>query len=240
MDRYTRHQLKQDEFQDTVEAVQIFVSEHLKAIILSTVAAAVIVTGGLWLKSYYAHQEAAANAELQAAISTFNAPVGTPQPDNPMQPDQVYSSAKAKYQKALGEFGAIVKKHPRTKAAGYAEVHMGLCQARMGNDAVAIKTLRHAAQQSNKEIASLAKFSLAGELLKTGKLDEAAKIFQALANHPTLTVPRTTALMALAGAYSATQPERARQIYLQVRKEVGTNEVIADALKDQLADLPQK
>jgi len=240
VDRYTRHQLKHDEFQDSVESLQIFVSEHLKAIILVGAAVIVIVLGALWLKSYYAQQEAAANNQLQTAIGTFNAYVGAPDPNNPMQPDQTFPTAQAKYQKALEEFGEIVTKYPRTKAAGYAEVHMGICQARMGNDAVAIKTLQGACEQSDKEIASLAQFALAGELLKTGKLDEAEKIYQELANHPTLMVPRSTALLAMASAYSSTEPGRAREIYTQIRNEFGSNDVIAEALKQQMASLPGK
>ncbi len=240
MDRYTRHQLKQDEFQDTIESLQIFVSEHLKAIILVSAAVIVIVGGALWIKSYYAHQEAAANNLLQAAIGTFNAQVGTPDPNNPVPPGQMFPTDKAKYEKALGEFGEIVKVYPKTKAAGYAEVHMGVCQARMGNDSVAIKTLQEAGRQSDKEIASLAQFALAGELLKTGKQDAALKIYQDLANHPTMTVPRTTALLAMANTYSVTDPSRAREIYIQIRKEAGTNEIVAEALKEQLSELPHK
>lgn len=238
MDRYTRHQLKQDEFQDTVETLQIFVSEHAKAIIVISAVAIAIVVGAFWIKSYFAQQEIAANTELQTAIGTFNAYVGTPEPNNPVQPEEMFPTDQAKYQKALAEFSEVVQKYPRTKAADYAMVHMGICQARLGNDAVAIKTLEEAGRKSDKEIASLAQYALAGELLKTGKTEEAARIYQNLADHPTLNVPRTTALMALANSYSSTQPDRAREIYIQIRKEAGTNQVIADALKEQLANLP--
>ena len=239
MDRYTRHQLKHDEFQDTVETVQIFVSEHLRQIIFVTAAVILVVGGALWLKSYYAQQEAAANNQLQAAIGTFNAYVGAPDPNNPMASGQMFPTAKVKYEEALTEFGEIVKRYPRTKAAGYAEVHMGVCQARLGNDAVAIKTLREAGQKSDKEIAALAQFALAGELLKTGKLDDATKIYQSLANHPTMTVPRATALLAMADAYRTTEPSRAREIYSQIQKEFGSDDVIAEVLKQQIASLPK-
>ena len=239
MDRYTRHQLKQDEFQDVVDSAQVFVSEHARAIILASVAVIIVIGGALLFRSYDAHQEAAANNQLQVAIGTFNAYVGTPSQNTLVPPDQMFPTAKAKYEKALAQFDEIVKLYPRTKAAGYAEVHMGICQARLGNDAVAVNTLQQASRQSDKEIASLAQFALAGELLKTGKLDEAAKIYQNLANHPTMTVPRATALMAMADAYSATQPARAREIYNQIQKEFGSDDVIAEVLKQQMASLPK-
>lgn len=238
MDRYTRHRLKQDEFQDTVETVQIFVSEHLRQIIFIGAAVLVIVGGGFWLKSHYARQEAEANSQLQIAIGTFDASVGTPSATNPNPAGPMFPTAQAKYQKALGEFLEIVQRYPRTKAAGYAEVHAGLCEAGLGNDAGAEKTLRQAGQNSDKEIAALAKFALAGELLKTGKLAEATKIYQGLADQPTMTVPRATALLAMADAYRATQPGRAREIYNQIQKEFGSDSTIAEVLKQQIASLP--
>lgn len=239
MDRYTRHQLKHDDFQDKMDALQIFAEKHLKEIILISVA--VIVVGGVawWLKSHYAHQEAAANAELQTAIMTFNAYVGSGQQSALMGAGESYPTAEAKYKKALTQFSDVVKNYPSTKAAAYALIQMGICQSQMGNEAAAIKTLRESAKNSDQEVASQARFALAGVLAKTGKTEEAAKIYQGLANHPTTLVPRATALLALAGVYRAKQPKRAREIYQQVQKEFGSDTVVAESLKQQLATLPQ-
>ncbi|HET7102016.1 MAG TPA: tetratricopeptide repeat protein [Terriglobia bacterium] len=239
MDRYTRHQLKQDDFQEKMEVLQVFAEEHLKQIILIT--AAVIVVGGVawWMRSYYAHREAAANAELQTAISTFHAYVGSSQQSALMGAGETFPTADAKYQKALAQFSDIVKNYPRTKAAAYALTQMGVCQSQMGNDAAAIKTLRESAKNSDQEIASQARFALAGVLAKTGKTDEAAKIYQSIADHPTTLVPRATALLALADVYRVSQPKRARGIYEEVQKEFGSDTVVAESLKQQLATLPQ-
>jgi predicted negative regulator of RcsB-dependent stress response len=239
VDRYTRHQLKQDDFQEKMEALQVFAEEHLKEIIIIC-AAVIIVAGAAWgIKTYYARQEAAANTELLTAITTFHAYVGSSQESSLMGAGESYPTASAKYQKALTQFSEVVKNYPHTKAAGYALVQMGVCQAQLGNNATAIKTLQGASTDSDKEIASQAKFALAGVLAKTGKTDDAGKILQALADHPTTMVPRATALLAMADAYRATQPKRAREIYQQVQKEFGSDAVIAEALKQQLATLPE-
>src|SRR5579884_1961504 len=102
-----------------------------------------------------------------------------------------------------------------------------------------MKTLRDEAGTCAKDVASDTQFALAGVLAKTGKTEEAAKIYQDLANNPTTVVPRATALLAMADAYRATQPKRAREIYEQVQKEYGSDTVIADALKQQLSTLSQ-
>jgi len=201
----------------------------------------VIIVGGAiwWIRNYDARQEAAANTELQAAITTFHAYVGSSQQSSMMGAGETYPTSSAKYQKALTEFSEIVKNYPHTKAAGYALIQMGVCQSQLGHETTAIKTLQNASKNSNKEIASQAQFALAGVLAKTGKTSEATQIYQNLAAHPTSMVPRATALLAMADAYRATQPKRAREIYEQVQKEYGSDAMIADSLKQQLATLPQ-
>ena len=87
------------------------------------------------------------------------------------------------------------------------------------------------------EVASLAKFALASELAKTGKLPDAAKLYQELADHPTLSVPKASALLAQADAYRASQPTLARQIYERVEKEFAANSAVSQAVKQQVASL---
>ena len=239
MDRYTRHQLKQDDFQEKIDALQIFAEKHLKQIIIIGAAVIVVAGAGWWVRSYYARQEAAANTELQTAITTFHAYVGSSQNAAMAGAGETYPTAKAKYQKALTQFSEVVKNYPRTKAGAYALIQMGICQSQLGNDTTAVKTLQNAAKNSDKGTASQAKFALAGVLSKTGKNDEAAKIYQDLADHPTTMVPRATALLALADIYRAKQPKRAREIYQQVQKEYGSDAVVAESLKQQLSTLPQ-
>ena len=83
----------------------------------------------------------------------------------------------------------------------------------------------------------MAKFALAGELAKSGKTPEAAKLYQELADHPTMTVPKASALLAMADAYRESQPAKARQIYEQVEKEFASNPAVAQAVKQQIATL---
>ncbi|HVB29205.1 MAG TPA: tetratricopeptide repeat protein [Terriglobia bacterium] len=239
MDRYTRHQLKHDDFQDKMDQLQVFAEQHLKQLLMVGVAV-IVVAGAVWyIRNYYARQEAAANTELQDAITTFSAYVGNGQESSVLGAGQSYPTAQSKYQKALTQFSEVVKNYPRTKAAGYALIQMGVCQSQLDNETTAIKTLQDAARNSDQEIASQAQFALAGVLAKTGKTEEAAKIYQNLADHPTTMVPRATALLAMADIYRSTQPKRTREIYQQVQKEFGSDTMIADLLKQQLATLPQ-
>lgn len=238
MDRYTRHELKQDELQEALEKLQVFGSKYYRQIII--IGAAIIVAGGLAFayKAYSSRQESAANAALQNALTTFDAYVGSA-PGQLASTGPTFATAEAKYQKALDQFQAVVKKYPHTKAGAYAKIHAGICQSQLGESDAAVKTLTEAGQDSNSEIASLAKFSLAQVLAREGKTDEAAKIDQSLADHPTLNVPKATAMMALANLYRAKQPARARAIYEQLQKEFSSDQVLASAIKQDMEGLPE-
>lgn len=244
MARLSRHELKQDEFQSTVEAFENFAKQNYKQIIL-TVAVAILVAGSIlgW-KQYNARQESAANAALADALKTFNATAGGPAPNlfggaQQQAPASEFATEQDKYKKALSQFRAVVAKYPRQTAAGFARYHVGLCQAALGDSAAAAKTLEAASRDRDRDVASLAKLALAEELARTGKTDEAVKTYKDLASHPSPTVPEATALLGLADVYRASQPGEARAIYEKLEKDYSGDAYLASVVKEQLATLPK-
>lgn len=242
MDPRTRRELKQDEFKDSLEHLEDYFKQHAKEVVSIAVIVIVVMGAAAGLRYYLDKQEASSNVELGEALKTFRAYVGAP-PPGATSPDMLsFPTAQEKYRKALTQFQAIVAKYrmyPQPKAVAIARYHVGICQALLGDHAAAIKTLEEASHDRDREVAALAEFALAGEYVKTGKTADAAKLYQSLADRPTLTVPRATALMALADTFRGSQPARARQIYEQVQKEFGSDTTIAEALKQQIASLPQ-
>jgi TolA-binding protein len=239
VDRLTRHELKQDELRSTFEQFEQFIKERYQQILTVAGMVLVVVAAAVGLKIYLNRQVAEANTLLTEAITTFRAPVGAPAPGNLDAAAKTFPTAKEKYEKALSQFADITQRFPRTKAAAIARYHVGVCQAELGDQAGAIKTLTEATGYADKEIAALAQLALAGQLVKTGKLAEAVKIYQDLAARPTTTVPRATALLALADAYRGGQPAEARRIYAQLEKEAGTESMLSSYLKQQMESLPK-
>ena len=175
-------------------------------------------------------------------MRTFQAYVGNATPDTLGAGSETFSNATDKYQKARDQFKAIVLKYrmfPRPEAASIALYHVGICESLLGNSSAAITTLQEASRDRDREIAALAQFALAGEFLKTGKKQEAIRIYQNLADRPSLAVPRASALLALADALKDSQPAKARQLYDQVQGEFGSDPSVAQAVRQQLAELPQ-
>jgi tetratricopeptide (TPR) repeat protein len=242
VDRLTRRQLKQDEFRETFDRFEDYIKQHYQDILTVTLLVVVVVGAAAGLRYYVDRQEAEANAELGVALKTFRAYVGAAAPGTLGPNAETYPTAQAKYKKALEKFNAIIPKYrmyPRPKAVAIARYQAGICQALLGDHAAAIKTLREASLEPDREIAALARFALADELAKTGKLPEAAKIYQELADRPTLSVPKATALLAMADAYRASQPARARQIYKDLEKEFGSDPTVAEMLKEEMSSLPK-
>ena len=240
MDRQTRHQLKQDEFRGSLEHVEEYFKKHYKEIINITVIVVVVVGLAAGLRFYTDRQDAQANTDLGTALQTFRAYVGQPQPGSTEPGVATFATAEAKYKMALGQFQAIVDKYkmiPRPQAVAVARYQAGVCQALLEDHAAAVQTLQEASNGRDREIASLAKFALAGELAKTGKVAEAAKLYQELADHPTMSLPKAEALMAMADAYRSSQPAQARQIYERIGKEFATSAAISSSIRQQIESL---
>ena len=241
MAHLTRKELKQDPFlsvyyDDFIEFAQKHSAKLAAVVVIIALAAVGLVS---W-KRYEQRQEASASALLGAALAAFHGYIGTAPADALGPGVQKFSTVEEKYQTALKAFDAVVAKYPSQKAGEIASYHAGICQAMLGQQAAAIQTLQQAAKISDPEIASLARFALAGEFARTGQLPQAEKIYKDLAQHPTRTVPSTTAWLALADAEKATNPAGARQIYERMSNEWGSNAYLTETLKQKLADLPQQ
>ena len=239
MDRMTRHQLKQDDLRTAFEHYEAFIRQHYKKIAGAVVAVLILLGAVAGFKLYNDRQGSAANAQLAVALKTFRAYVGTASPAAVGLESQTFPTALEKYKKALGQFVEVATKYPHQKAGTIALYHVGVCQAALGDHSAALKTLEQASRASDRNIAALAQLALAGELVNQGKLADGVKIYQQLADHPTTTIPKSTALLAMADAERVSQPAQARQIYQRLQKEVGSDPTLASLLKDQLASLPK-
>jgi hypothetical protein len=165
VERQHRHELKHDEFKDTLVQLEEYIKKHYKDILNVSIAVVVVVGLAGGLKYYTERQEAAANTDLGEALATFRAYVGQPTPGQSQPGGATYLTAQEKYKKALQQFDAILDKYkmpPRPKAVEIARYQAGVCQALLDDQTGAIQTLTEASMGRDAEIASMAKFALAG------------------------------------------------------------------------------
>jgi hypothetical protein len=238
----TRHELKDDKIKSAFEEYEQFAKQHYREIAMAVGMALVIVGLVFGLRYLMNREEEAANAQLGAALEDFHGYVGL---INPGSSTPTFASAKEKYTKALAEFSAMAEPKgwatllPAQRAVRIARYHVGLCQAELGDNTGAIKTLTQAADDRDADIASLARFALAGQLANAGKTADAMKQYQILEDHPTTAVPKATAELAHADALRASQPAEARRIYEHMQKEYASNSTLADSIRQQIATLPR-
>jgi len=215
---YTRHQLKQDAFAASTAETISWAVEHRSGLIATGVTVVVILAliGGAWGYILYRDQQAA--AELSQAIQKYSYPVrpaGTPAtPDIPS-----YGSSQERDKVANAEFTRIADKYRFTQSAAMARYFAGVTARDLGDNATAEKDLLEVANGRYHEIASLAKMGLAAVYHDTNRNLDAVDIYKQLIDHPTASVGKNAAQLALASLYEAmAQPDEARHIYEQLQK----------------------
>jgi predicted negative regulator of RcsB-dependent stress response len=216
---YTRHQLKQDSFRTSTTETISWAVENRSQVTVAVVAVVVllaILIGG-WVFINYRDQQA--SSELAGAIQKYDAPIrpaGTPATPDIMSFGSIQERAKA----SNADFSHIADKYTFTQSARVARYFAGVTLHEMGDNAGAEKNLKDVADSRYKEIASLAKLALASIYHDTNRDPQAVEIYHQLADHPTLSVGKTTAQFLLASLYEENnQPDQARKLYQQMQKE---------------------
>jgi tetratricopeptide (TPR) repeat protein len=216
---YTRHQLKQDSFTtSTAETITWAVAHRSKLIAVGIVLAVILAAlGGGW--AYVNYRDQQATAELALAIQKYNEPIrpaGTPAtPDVPS-----FGSTQERDKTANAEFERIANKYSFTQSAQVARYFAGVTARDLGDNATAEKDFQQVAASRHPEIGSLAKLALAAVYHDTNRNPQAIDLYKQLIDHPTASVGKNTAQLALASLYeSMDQPNEARHIYEQMQKD---------------------
>ena len=219
MRSYTRHQLKQDSFRTSTTETISWAVEHRSQVTAAVVAVVVllaVIIGG-W--AYVNYRDQQGRSELAGAIQKYDAPIrpaGTPATPDMLSFGSIQERAKA----ANGDFTRIAGKYSFTQSGRVARYFAGVTLHDMGDNAGAEKDLKEVADSRYKEIASLAKLALASIYHDTNRDPQAIEIYKQLADHPTVSVGKSTAQFLLASLYEeAGQPDEARKLYQQMQKE---------------------
>lgn len=217
-----RHQLKQDRFAVATAETVSWAVEHRKVLttlgIIAGVAVAVVLAGYYYLQQ----QNQAASLAMASAFRTYDAaivPAGTP----PQPGMMLFNSAQQRAKAAQPLFQTVVQKYPHTRNAEIARYFVALTDLDLGNSAAAEKQLQDLSSVHNQDLSSLAKFALANQYRNAGREAQAITLYKQLADHPTTSVSKVQAQLALAEAYTAKQPDEARRVYQQIQKDNPTS-----------------
>jgi len=215
--RYSRQELKQDRFQETAAGAVHWSVEHrdkLTGLIIAAIVVAAIVAGAFWYNTYRGEQ---ASTALGQAMQLNSAPVV---PKGSVGPQVVsFTTSQERSIAAKNAFYEVSSKYGSTKAGKYARYMAGICEQDLGNTKVAEENFKAVADNRDANVSNLAGFALASLYRNTNRESDAVNVYKDLIEHPSDSVPKTTAQFELAEVYSAKQPDEAKKLYAQIQKD---------------------
>lgn len=236
----TRHSLKEDRFSKvTINAAEKTVHwtvEHQKTLMVGAVALLVIIAAVIGGWYYFNQQDQKASVDFGQAIRTLDTPLRPPNmPAQPGAPS--FTSAQERATAAHKQFQAVADQYPHTRAGEFATYFSGVTASTMGDTATAERELKKISSSSDKDLAALAKFALAGVYRKTNRPKDAIDLYKQLIEKPTASVGKSMAQLELADLYQdQQQPQEAKRIYEQVQKD-NPNTDVASIASSKLAAL---
>jgi hypothetical protein len=237
-DHISRKELKQDKVRETIEHGAEAVLSHTRLAAIVALLAIVGASGYLAWIFYSDRQNAQASAALDDARKTFEARIRLP--GEPLEPREIsYLDESQRAQDASTKFAAVADKYPSTNAGKLARYYSALCLEGLQRHNQALEELKKLDVGSDKELAAMAQYQTALIDARSGKTDEAVKLFRALADKSPVFVPRPLILLELAGVLRQSNPQEAATVYQQIKKEFpGTT--IADEADRGLETLSPK
>jgi tetratricopeptide (TPR) repeat protein len=216
---YTRRQLKEDKFVETAQGAAAWTASHRQPVIYTAIAIIVLVLATIGFITWNSRQNEAANMALGSAMRVFSTNLRPASaPVTPENKDQ-FSSLAERGKAAQKQFKSVADQYPHTDAGKIARYMEGVAAMQAGDNAAAEHELKAAADSGDKNVAALAKMALANYYRANNRVSDATRIYKDLADHPTETVSKVAAQLAMAETYEATDPQQATSIYQQIQKE---------------------
>jgi predicted negative regulator of RcsB-dependent stress response len=226
----SRKELKKDEIRETLAHGAEAVISHQRLVGIAVTVAVVVGLAIVGWRFYGERQTVKASAALDDAMKVYEARIRAP--GEPAEPTEVtYVDERNKYEDAAKKFASVAQNYPRTRPGQVARYYGALCQEHLGRYDEAQKQLKELESSGNDEFVALARFQLAQLYDKTGKGDDALKLYRQLADKPAVLVPRAIILLALADHLGRSNPQEAMKVYEQIKKDFPDSAVADEADK---------
>jgi predicted negative regulator of RcsB-dependent stress response len=225
----SRKELKQDKIKETFAHGAEAVFSH--RVVTLIVLLGVLVVVGSWSgwKIYTDRQTLHASSGFNDAMKVYTARIGAAdptQPGEPAFPDEITRSSAAQQ-----KFAQVGDKYPSNYYGRLARYYSALCLEDGERLNQALEELKKIGNTGDSEITALSQYQTAVIYSRTGKTDEAIKMYRSLADRQSVLVPRSMVLLELAGTLRASNPKEALSIYEQIKKEFPDTTIAEEADK---------
>ena len=208
MDRQLKKVVKSDEFKQQVWHSIDFVKDHTAEVKkYGVIALAVlVVAGGIYF--YIGHQADAREEALAHALRVDQGTVGS----NTQAANLHFNTQEEKDKASEKAFREVADKYPGTQEGAIALMNLGQAAVDRGDLTEGQKDFKNIVDSAPAAYASQAALALAQLYDIEGKSADAEKLLDNLVKHPTVTVSKDEAELAMAKVIAKTDPAKARKI----------------------------
>jgi hypothetical protein len=226
VDRQLKKVVKNDEFKQQVWHSIDFLKDHTADVKKygAIVLAVLVVAGGAYF--YISHQGDAREEALAVALKVDQATVGP----TPQGSGQHFNTQEEKDKATEKAFREVAAKYPGTQEGAIALINLGQGAVDRGDMAEGEKDFKSVVDSAPAAYSSQAALALAQLYDIEGKNADAAKLLNNLVMHPTITVSKEEAQLALAKVIAKTDPDKARKLVEDLQK--GRNAVSKAAVSE--------
>lgn len=218
MQSYTRHQLKEDKFQEVTRGAIAQAQAHQQQLILGIAVVLVVVIAGGGFTYWRNQQDETASVALGQAMTTYAAPIVAPgTPTDPSQPS--FTSAADRDKQAEQQFQSVADKYPHTDSGKNALYMAAVVALDAGQYSDAEAKFKRASDSGSKDLSAMAKMGLASVYEATNRNQDAIGTYNDLMKKPTESVSRERVQLTLAQLYEKTDPAQAKKIYDQLASD---------------------
>jgi len=216
LSRISRKEMKKDELVlEVSKAVELVQSNKRDLILWGSIAVVVVVVvvGGYF---FYTNRVDTASEELGNAMRLYHAPI-RPISLNDAGDEPTFPTVQGRDEEALKGFETVANKYSMMRAGKIARYYVGIVQLDQGNVPEAEKQLTAAVSGGDSYVEPLARLALGSVYMREKKLDQAEQAYRYLVDHPTDSVPKITAQLALASLIAPTKPAEADKIFKEIQ-----------------------
>ena len=216
MSRISRKEMKKDELVlEVSKAVELVQSNKRDLILWGSIAVVLVVAvvGGYF---FYTNRVDTASEELGNAMRLYHAPI-RPISLNDAGDEPTFPTVQGRDEEALKGFETVANKYSMMRAGKIARYYVGIVQLDQGNVPEAEKQLTAAVSGGDSYVEPLARLALGSVYMREKKLDQAEQAYRYLVDHPTDSVPKITAQLALASLIAPTKPAEADKIFKEIQ-----------------------
>lgn len=208
MDRHLKKVAKSDEFKEQVWHSVDFLKDHTAEVKRygSIALAVLVIAGGVYF--YINHQSDAREEALANALRVDQGTVGA----NTQAANLHFDTQDEKDKASEKAFREVAAKYPGTQESAIALMNLGQAAIDKGDMAEGEKDFKNVVDSAPEAYASQAALALAQLYDIEGKTADAEKLLDNLIKHPTITVSKDEAELAMAKVKAKTDPAGARKM----------------------------